>query len=196
MEPNRIKELERIVCVTALVCGVHLGLVVGGSWRASGLKEVRIARAMFERLALERGFSSREIAKFLGGRSIGTQRLQKLVCDYGKGWQGVFRAIKSAYNKQIVYLSGKVSNSFYTHVVEKFRRAEEDLARNGYFVINPTKLVPGAANWDFAMRILVPFLSVCDKICLLPDWEESEGAKLEYEVAKKLGLDVVYYKGG
>jgi len=39
------------------------------------------------------------------------------------------------------------------------------------------------------------WLELCDAILLLPGWEESEGAKIELERAKELGLKIYYDAG-
>lgn len=192
----RIRNLERLACVTALVCGVPLGMIVAKKYPQNSVaKQVRFARLLFEYVAVRQGFGPTEVGNFLGLRNVDTRRLRDLSHDYvNNGWRSLVSTIERVFDGQIVYIAGKVSNSAYAHVVQKFRSAEEKLEKMGYFVVNPVSLVPETANWEFAMRTLVSYLSHCDVICLLPDWRESDGAKFEYELAKRLGLEAMVYE--
>lgn len=45
------------------------------------------------------------------------------------------------------------------------------------------------------MVICLPMLMCCDRIYLLDNWVGSKGAKAEYALAAKLGLEIVFQDG-
>ncbi|MFN3327602.1 MAG: DUF4406 domain-containing protein [Fervidobacterium pennivorans] len=187
--------MERLACVTSLVCGVPLGTIVAKKHPLNSFaKQVRVARYLFGYVADRRGYSLTEVGNFLGIHHLDTRRLRDLSREqYNNGLRNVVLAIERYLDNSLVYLSGKVSDSPYEHAVQKFNEAEKKLEEAGYLVVNPISLVPERTGWEFAMRILFPYLTCCDIICLLPDWSESRGATFEYEVAKKLGLKEMFY---
>lgn len=66
------------------------------------------------------------------------------------------------------------------------------LRAQGYEVENPADhgIVPGA-EWADYMAYDLTRLGLCGVIALLPGWERSEGAKLEVQIAHRLGMKVV-----
>ena len=65
----------------------------------------------------------------------------------------------------------------------------------GYETLNPVDLFNDEFNgsWDLAMRVcLAELVSKCNCIFMLKDWKKSSGARLEYIIAKSLGMDVIY----
>lgn len=89
---------------------------------------------------------------------------------------------------KIVYISGKVTGLDYQTVRKKFALREQQLILDGYVVINPTDLISEHEDWHVAMKISLALLSFADCINMLPDWEDSEGARLELQVARKLRI--------
>lgn len=92
-----------------------------------------------------------------------------------------------------VYISGKITGD--DNYKEKFRKAEEMLKTRGDDVINPAGkdgLQGDNHTWEDYMRHDIGLLVQCDSIYLLPDWEESQGALLEFYVAAKLGLFIEF----
>lgn len=94
-------------------------------------------------------------------------------------------------DKKTVYIAGKVSGLPYSEVYIKFRTASLKLEAAGYSVINPVELVAEDADWIQAMRICISFLPHADYIYLLPDWQDSNGAKVEKQLADVLKIDVL-----
>ena len=87
-----------------------------------------------------------------------------------------------------VYLSGKITGD--SNYSQKFSTMTEELLSYGYVVFNPAVLPDGFEYSDYmALDLLI--LSRCDAIFLLRDWKNSPGARLEYEEAKRLGLQVL-----
>jgi hypothetical protein len=86
-----------------------------------------------------------------------------------------------------------------------FFDAEKTLVSMGYQVVNPAhnngdtlELALEDAgspespkrDWLYYIRRDLPQLLHCDVICLLPNWEISRGATLEFQVAKGIGLPI------
>ena len=104
--------------------------------------------------------------------------------------------------KNKVYISGKIGEEVLSEATrEKFASAEKCLKAKGYKVFNPTTsgydaIAENAAKANgttFYREILlldIMALQQCDIICLLPDWDDSPGAKAELYFAMAIGLKV------
>lgn len=109
-------------------------------------------------------------------------------------------------NKNIIYISGKIGEETLSEATKrKFELAEKTLTALGWIVINPcsdrihqrtTQLVERSREaWDTAtcgefdaytayLTHDIQMLAKCSAIYLLHDWEQSPGAKAEYQFAK------------
>lgn len=62
----------------------------------------------------------------------------------------------------------------------------------GFDVVNPAEInVDPSAGWAACMRADIVQLVTCHAIALLPGWEKSRGAALEWQIAKALGMRVM-----
>jgi hypothetical protein len=74
-----------------------------------------------------------------------------------------------------------------------FHAAAARLRAQGYDVVNPAELNPDPnATWEQCMRVDLAALVTCDEIHMLPQWQDSRGAKLELHVATALGMRPVF----
>lgn len=110
-----------------------------------------------------------------------------------------------------VYISGKIGEEVLSDATrEKFARAERFLRSQGHAVFNPTTSGYGeyaeryvkAYNdgteglyrqrqwYDQILLMDLSALCSCDAICLLDDWRQSPGAKVELAYAQAIGLKV------
>lgn len=73
-----------------------------------------------------------------------------------------------------------------------FHKAAEALAEQGHEPLNPADNHPEAspATWLDYMRMSLVQIAQADAIALLPGWQESRGAAVEYRLGHDLGLDV------
>ena len=94
-----------------------------------------------------------------------------------------------------VYISGQISGKedYMIH----FSNAKRYLLSTGVFtgVVNPAE-VGYVLPMDFVheeyMTVSLAILSMCDAIYMLDGWQNSEGAKEEYAMAKAKGIDIIY----
>lgn len=73
-----------------------------------------------------------------------------------------------------------------------FNAVADKLRAKGYEVENPADhgTVKGA-EWADYMAYDLTRLGLCGMIALLPDWENSKGARLEVHIAEQLGMAIV-----
>ncbi len=104
--------------------------------------------------------------------------------------------------KDKIYISGPISDRDPKKMQEnirKFYKAEHVLRSQGYHnILNPARLAPGRWPWLYRMigyRITLLYdlwhLTRCQRICQLPDWEKSRGARLEYSFAVEWNVKAV-----
>lgn len=93
--------------------------------------------------------------------------------------------------KKIVYISGQVTgNPLY---LAQFQNAQLILERNGCIAINMAAQLEEIADrvgWDDLMRICLAYLAIADEIVMLPNWQNSKGACMEYGYAGGAGIKI------
>ena len=95
-------------------------------------------------------------------------------------------------------------------IVESRNRVVEYLTTNGYEVLNTLLADEWYAEWygkesmkqRGVRQIPVCFLakslenmSLCDTVFFVKGWEDARGCKIEHEVAKQYGLEIIYEGG-
>lgn len=92
-----------------------------------------------------------------------------------------------------IYISGPITGLPYEEARAAFMNAENAI-RSRYSalveIVNPIRLVPKNTSWNDAMRTCIAAMMDCNYIHTLPGFEQSEGARLEYTIALKLGFGV------
>ena len=92
-----------------------------------------------------------------------------------------------------IYLSGKISGTDLDYVRCLFDKVATTLRALGHEVVNP--LCNGLSEtdpWEAHIAKDIINLIDCEGIYMLQGWEDSQGARIEYAVAKELGKAVFY----
>lgn len=95
-----------------------------------------------------------------------------------------------------IYIAGKVTG-IEAQAKIKFKEAKEVLKREFAdeidLIVNPMELPhQHDKSWISYMRECIASLIQCDTIALLPNWKDSEGAQVEFGLAKNLGFRIIY----
>lgn len=94
----------------------------------------------------------------------------------------------------IIYISGPISGMpEFNHPA--FNAAAAGLRTAGWKVINPVELDDGdtSREWHYYLRRDLAELTKATHIYMLPGWPNSRGASLEFDVAQRLGMTVIYH---
>ena len=95
--------------------------------------------------------------------------------------------------KKKIYISGQISGLTPDEYRANFLEAARQLHAQGYEVINPIfNGVDTTQPWHVHMKTDIRLLLECDAIYMLPNWELSNGATLEREIAKALDFVIEY----
>ena len=88
-----------------------------------------------------------------------------------------------------IYISGAISNT--DDYMERFAKAEKELNKQGYSVVNPAKVnaqLPEDTTYEEYMKMSFCMLDMCVAIYMLDGFEKSCGAnrELDYAIAKDM----------
>ncbi|MBP3762920.1 MAG: DUF4406 domain-containing protein [Bacteroidales bacterium] len=92
-----------------------------------------------------------------------------------------------------IYLAGKITGDPDYRV--KFRAGVIHLLRLGWEyndIVNPVKACPEGWGWWRCMARCLRLLAGCGWVAMLPDWNESRGARIEHRVAQLLRKNILY----
>lgn len=97
----------------------------------------------------------------------------------------------------MIYIAGKISGLDLIKAKKNFKKAEVKLSEKGYKVVNPMKeiKVDVSKTWEDYMIESFALLLKCDSIYMLNNWQTSKGARVEYAVAKSLGMSIIFQQG-
>ncbi len=93
-----------------------------------------------------------------------------------------------------VYLSGPVSGRNPIITERMFTLYEKAVLDMNMQPVNPLKLGCKNKSWSEDMKLCLRALIECNLIIMLPDWQNSEGARLEQLVAKSLKINELKLK--
>jgi len=102
---------------------------------------------------------------------------------------------------KVIYIAGKYRANSEWGLEENLRHAEDAairLWREGWAVICPHKNTAhfgGACPDDYWLKGDLEIVSRCDAIYMLNNWTHSKGAIKEYELAERLGKEIIFEEG-
>ena len=89
------------------------------------------------------------------------------------------------------YIAGKITGD--PEYREKFQQAKKAIEKHNISVIVPSVLPGGLSKSDY-MRICFAMIDCADVVYFLPDWEESEGAKVEKAYCEYVGKPIRFFR--
>ena len=101
--------------------------------------------------------------------------------------------------KTIIYLAGPISGPLMTENRERFHNVEARVLAKWFgnvekVILNPATLPLGLTEQDY-MSIGIQMLFVADVVVMLEGWEQSVGARIEFDLAKKCGKRILHETG-
>lgn len=88
----------------------------------------------------------------------------------------------------IIYVAGPISG-IKDNNRPLFSMVAAELTKQGHSVLNPATLPDGLGQGQY-MQICLPMVAVADELVMLPWWEQSEWAYIEFLLAKKSGKTI------
>ena len=92
-----------------------------------------------------------------------------------------------------VYISGAITGT--TDYLQRFAKAEDELTKKGFSVINPAKVnaqMPDDTTYEEYMKMSFCLLSLCDVAYFLNGWRNSNGANKEYRYALEHSIKAIF----
>lgn len=95
--------------------------------------------------------------------------------------------------KAKIYIAGRVTGVKPEVYEKQFATVKAELEKAGHEVINPLTDIPheDTTNWGLTIMECLPYVAQCDCIAMLPGWERSDGAQIEYHFALGHHLQVL-----
>lgn len=94
-----------------------------------------------------------------------------------------------------IYISGKITGLETAKAISIFNKAENTIKTNfpQAQIVNPFT-IPHNHNlsWESYMKEDIKHMMDCDSIYMLKNYKESKGALIEYDLAIKLGFNILF----
>ena len=101
--------------------------------------------------------------------------------------------------KKKCYISGKITGLPNEVATQNFREASLHARFLGYEPINPMNIIPNGEEpksekdkWSWFMKADLKEMMDCDIVLMQSNWEDSKGAIVEHNLARDLGLTIMY----
>ncbi len=121
------------------------------------------------------------------------QQMAQADADYEKALAEEEAEEQQPKRKAKIYIAGRVTGLKPEQYEPMFATVKKELEQAGHEVINPLTDIPhdDVSNWALTIMECMPYVAQCDCIALLPGWEKSHGAQMEYHFACGLKLQVL-----
>ena len=94
--------------------------------------------------------------------------------------------------KNRVFISGPMSG-YALYNFPAFNTLAKQLTDQGMIAVNPADIgVVEGAEWEDYVRATIRMLMTCERVHVLPNWQESRGACLEIDIATQLGMPITF----
>lgn len=87
-------------------------------------------------------------------------------------------------DKRVAYIAGPITG--VEDYRERFREGKRKLKKMGFSVLNPADLPEGWPE-ELYLPVCLEMVKAADVVALLPGWEDSKGARIEFTFAKYQG---------
>lgn len=92
-----------------------------------------------------------------------------------------------------IYISGRITGINHKIAEGMFEQAEKFLSDQGHTPINPMRIKHDhGKSWEEYMLEDIRALFGCEAIFMLCNWGQSRGARIEYQIAREMGLRVMF----
>jgi hypothetical protein len=92
-----------------------------------------------------------------------------------------------------IYISGRITGLSLQEAKEKFQSAQDLLEGLGFEVVNPLHNGLSISNdWKKQMVCDIENFLPCNAIYLLDNWMDSLGASIEYDMALRMKMDILF----
>lgn len=92
-----------------------------------------------------------------------------------------------------IYISGKITGLSLSDAYIRFLDAQIKYESVGFKVVNPMRINHDHdLSWESYMRADLKAMLDCTHIFMLKDWHTSRGANIEYNLARELGLKIIF----
>lgn len=121
------------------------------------------------------------------------QQMAQADADYEKALAEEEAEEQKPKRKAKIYIAGRVTGLKPEQYEPMFATVKKELELAGHEVINPLTDIPheDVNNWALTIMECLPYVAQCDCIAMLPGWEKSDGAQIEYHFARGHKLQVL-----
>ena len=121
------------------------------------------------------------------------QQMAQADADYEKALAEEEAEEQKPKRKAKIYIAGRVTGLKTEQYEPMFATVKKELELAGHEVINPLTDIPheDVNNWALTIMECLPYVAQCDCIAMLPGWEKSDGAQIEYHFARGNKLQVL-----
>lgn len=137
--------------------------------------------------------TEQEKKELLGQMAEADKAYEEALANEEKNESNTLHVGKKHGRKAKIYIAGRVTGVKPEVYEKQFATVKTELEKAGHEVINPLVDIPheDKDNWGLTVMECLPYVAQCDCIAMLPGWERSHGAQMEYHFAVGNGMQVL-----